>query len=258
VIGGGESLGVRALDVHAPGRTLVTALSLEARPGEVIAVLGRNGAGKTLTLHTLAGLRAPDAGAVCVGGVPLHAIARRALARHIGVLFQDLDMGLSSTVLDAVLIGRHPHLAPWQWETEDDRRIARDALGRVGLAELEGRQMTTLSGGEQRRVALATLLAQQPRVFVLDEPTNHLDPHHQLAVFRLLRTLAKSGCTVIATVHDPVLAARFADRALLLFGDGRWQAGTVAETLTAATLSALYLTPLIERTVEGQRIFLSA
>jgi len=245
------------IEVHAGRRVLVSALTLSVRTGEILAVLGRNGTGKTLTLHTLAGLRPPHSGTVRVGDVPIGTLPRRSVARHIGVLFQDLDIGLSSTAFDAVLIGRYPHLAPWQWETEADRRIARDALERVGLAGFEARQTGTLSGGEQRRVALAALLAQSPQVFALDEPTNHLDPHHQLAVFRMLRELATAGRTVIATVHDPTLAARFADRALLLYGDGRWRLGPVDEALTEETLSELYLTRVVAGSVSGHRVFVS-
>jgi iron complex transport system ATP-binding protein len=256
-VSAGAVLAADAVDVHAGRRLLVAALTLAARAGEIIAVLGRNGTGKTLTLHTLAGLRAPHSGVVRIGESPIGMLPRRAVARHIGVLFQDLDIGLSSNAFDAVLIGRYPHLAPWQWETGEDRRIARDALDRVGLKGFEGRQTVTLSGGEQRRVALAALLAQSPRVFALDEPTNHLDPHHQLAVFRMLRELAAAGRTVIATVHDPTLAARFADRALLLYGDGRWKLGPVNEALTEETLSELYLTPVVAGRVSGHRVFVS-
>jgi iron complex transport system ATP-binding protein len=250
-------LAAHGLKVTAGERVLVDRLTLEARAGEVIAVLGRNGAGKTLTLHTLAGLRRPRRGEVYLAGTPLTRLARRDVAREVGVLFQDLDVGLSTAVLDAVLVGRYPHLPPWRWETEDDRRIARHALARVGLSEFETRDTATLSGGEQRRVALATLLAQDPRVLVLDEPTNHLDPHHQIAVFQLLRELADAGRTIIATMHDPTLTARYADRALLLFGDGRWQAGPISTSLSAPSLSELYMTPIVEERVRGRRVFLT-
>jgi iron complex transport system ATP-binding protein len=250
-------LAARSLDVAAGDRILVRDLDLDARAGEILAVLGRNGAGKTLTLHTLAGLRAPAAGRVWVNGDELAALTRSAVAREVGVLFQDLDMGLATSALDAVLVGRYPHRAAWQWERDSDRRIARAALARVGLGTFETRDTASLSGGEQRRLALAALLAQEPRVFVLDEPTNHLDPHHQLAVFELLRELASDGHAIIATVHDPTLAFRHADRALLLYGDGRWQAGPVGETLTSQSLSELYLTAMTEETVHGRRVFLT-
>jgi len=107
-------------------------------------------------------------------------------------------------------------------------------------------------------VAVAALIAQQVKTYLLDEPTNHLDPHHQLAVLTLFRDLAGEGSTVVTTLHDPTLAARFADRALLLFGDGRWHLGPVRTALTAATLSELYLAPMIELGQDGRRVFVTA
>jgi len=157
-----------------------------------------------------------------------------------------------------VLIGRHPHLALWQWETAEDERLARAALAAVDMSEYAARRTDTLSGGEQRRVAVAALLAQEPGIFLLDEPTNHLDPHHQLAVLGLFRGLANQGRTVVTTLHDPTLAVRFADRALLLFGDGRWSLGPVRSALTAQTLSELYVTPMLELGLDGRRVFVSA
>ncbi len=248
-------LAARDLAVRVGARELVRDLSADFAAGEFVAVLGRNGCGKTLTLHTLAGLREPASGAVRLDGAELGRHDRRAVARRLGLLSQDLEDGFITTALEAVLIGRHPHLAFWQWETAEDARLAREALAAVDLASFEARRTDTLSGGEQRRVAVAALLAQAPGIFLLDEPTNHLDPHHQLGILSLFRELARSGKTVIATLHDPTLAARFADRALLLSGDGTWSLGPASETITAETLSALYLTPMLEVRQDGRRIF---
>jgi len=250
-----DALAARALEVRVAERLLVHELTLQLAAGDFLAVLGCNGSGKTLTLHTLAGLRAPTAGAVLLRGTPLGALRRRDVARHLGVLAQDREEGLSGTVMEAVLIGRHPHLAPLQWEGEPDREVARRCLERVDLGALAARSTDTLSGGEQRRVAIAALLAQDPDVFLLDEPTNHLDPHHQLGVLTLFRELTRAGRTVLATLHDASLAARYADRALLLFGDGRWLEGRAESVLSAATLSELYQTEMRELTVEGHRLF---
>lgn len=250
-------LAARGLRVCAGARELVRELTLECRPGEVLAILGRNGSGKTLTLHTLAGLRPAAAGAVTLDGVSLAQLTRRAVALRLGVLPQDLEDAFVSTAMETVLIGRHPHLAPWQWESAEDERLARAALAAMDLSEFAARRTDTLSGGEQRRVAVAALLAQQPGIFLLDEPTNHLDPHHQLVVLGLFRELSHSGRCVITTLHDPTLAARFADRVLLLYGDGRWKLGPVAETLTAAHLSELYLAPMMQLDRDGRRIFVS-
>jgi iron complex transport system ATP-binding protein len=252
------SLAAASVCVHAGTRQLVRDLSVEFAPGEVVAILGRNGSGKTLTLHTLAGLRAPAGGKVMLAGTPLAQLRRRAIALRVGLLPQDLEDAFVSTALETVLIGRHPHLALWQWETAQDEELARAALAAVDMAGFAARRTDTLSGGEQRRVAVAALLAQQPSTYLLDEPTNHLDPHHQLAVLGIFRRLASAGSTVVTTLHDPTLAARFAERVLLLFGDGRWALGPVATTLTAASLSELYLAPMLELAHEGRRVFVSA
>jgi len=173
------------------------------------------------------------------------------------VTTKDIEDAFVTTALEMVLIGRHPHMSLWQWESQDDERIAREALAAVELSDFAERRTDTLSGGEQRRVAIAALLAQQPGIFLLDEPTNHLDPHHQLGVLSLFRELALAGSTVITTLHDPTLAARFADRIILLFGDGRWSAGPVREVLTAQSLSALYNSPMIEIEKDGRRVFVN-
>ena len=253
-----SGLAAMKASVRAGARELVRELSVQFARAEVVAILGRNGSGKTLTLHTLAGLRAPADGEVWLDGSPIGSLKRRAVALRLGVLPQDLEDTFVTTALDTVLIGRHPHLALWQWETVEDERIARSALATVDMADFAARHTDTLSGGEQRRVAVAALLAQQPAIFLLDEPTNHLDPHHQLAVLDCFRELANSGRTVITTLHDPTLAARFADRVLLLFGDGRWSLGPTATTLTAAALSELYVAPMIELGGNGRRVFVSA
>ena len=255
---GAAGLCAAAVSVRAGARELVRGLSVELAAGEVLAILGRNGSGKTLTLHTLAGVRAPAAGAVSLDGTELQRMARRRLALRLGLLPQDLEDAFVTTALETVLIGRHPHLSLWQWEGPEDERLAREALRAVDMEEFAPRRTNTLSGGEQRRVAVAALLAQQPAIFLLDEPTNHLDPHHQLAVLGVFRALADSGRAVITTLHDPTLAARFADRVLLLFGDGRWLLGPVDTTLSAASLSELYVVPMIELGQHGRRVFVSA
>ncbi len=250
-------LAAQHVTVTVGARCLVDRLSIGFSRGEFVAVLGRNGSGKTLTLHTLAGLRPVQQGTVLLDGQSLTSLGRRTIARKLGVLTQDVEEGFTTTVLEAVLIGRHPHLKLLQWEGAQDQRLAEAALAQVGLAEFAERRTDTLSGGEHRRVAVAALLAQEPHIFLLDEPTNHLDPHHQLAILTLFHELTRNGCTVIATLHDPTLAARFADRALLLFGDGRWREGPAAEVLTASALGELYFTPMTEVSAEGRRVFVS-
>ncbi|MEJ0006576.1 MAG: ABC transporter ATP-binding protein [Steroidobacteraceae bacterium] len=251
------SLHARDLSISAGERRLVAGLTVSFAPGEFVAVLGRNGCGKTLTLHTLAGLRPPLAGEVALEGQPLTGLSRRRIAQRMGLLTQDLEDDFASTVMESLLIGRHPHLSLLEREGPEDRRLALTALTRVGLLGFEERTVQTLSGGEQRRCAMAALLTQDPQVFLLDEPANHLDPQQQLAMLSLFKHLAQAGRTVIAILHDPTLAARFADSALLLYGDGSWLAGPAAQVLNAQALSQLYQTPLTEVAAGSRRVFTS-
>lgn len=254
---GSIRLQTTGVDVTVAGRRLVAGLSIDVQAGEVVSVLGPNGAGKSLTLHTLAGLRPPATGHVALCGRPLSAWSRRERALRLGLLTQVSEDPFPGTVMEAVLIGRHPHLDSWQWESAQDKDAARRALADCDLSGFESRELSTLSGGERRRVALAAVLAQDPDVLLLDEPQNHLDPRHQLAVLRLLRGRAAAGRSSIVSLHDASLAARFSDRALLLYGDGRWSFGPVDETITAAALSEIYSVHVSEIQIAGHRHFVS-
>ena len=249
------ALCARGLMVRVPHRLLVKDLNVALRRGSFTAILGRNGAGKTLTLHTLAGLRPASGGEVFLKDQAINQWPRRELARSLGLLTQTTEDAFPSTALEAVLVGRHPHIGFWEWEGEADRNVALQALATVGLQGFEDREVATLSGGERRRVALAALLAQAPDVYLLDEPINHLDPHHQLDILHLLRRKATEGHSVIMTLHDPALAARFSDQALLLFGDGTWRFGPTHEVLTEQAMTQLYALPVHEVRWEGGRTF---
>lgn len=251
-------LEARGLAVVAGRRRLVEDLELEVWPGEALAVLGPNGVGKTLTLQTLAGLRPPAAGEVRVDGRPLADWPRRLLAQRLGLLPQGTEDPFPATVMEEALIGRHPHLGFWQWESAEDLAIAREALDEVDLAGFGERALETLSGGERRRLSIATLLVQDPAVWLVDEPTNHLDPPHQLAVMRLLGARAATARAVLVTLHDVNLAAGWCARCLLLFGDGRWELGPAAEVLTEDAISRLYDMPVKRHEVAGRRLFLPA
>jgi iron complex transport system ATP-binding protein len=234
----------RDLSISVPGRMLVESLEMTVRPGELLALLGPNGVGKSLAMHTLAGLRAADRGVVQLEGVPIGELSRQHVATRLALLPQYTDDIFPATVFDTVMIGRHPHIRRLQWETANDRNIARQALARLDLDGFTERDVLTLSGGERRRLAVAQVLTQEPDFYLLDEPTNHLDPQHQLDVLRLFRDQADSGKAVMASLHDVNLAAQFADRCLLLYGDGRWVIGATHEVLQGPRLSELYATTM--------------
>ena len=254
---GAVAVQCEGVGIEVPGRTLVHDLRFDLHCGRVLAVLGRNGSGKSSTLHAIAGLREAT-GTVRVDGQPLARWSHRELATRLGLLPQLVDDPFPATALEAALVGRHPHIGFWSWESAGDVDCARRALAAVDLAGFESRDVGTLSGGERRRLAIATLLAQDPAIFLLDEPIHQLDPHHQLEVLRLFRRLADAGRTVIASLHDAGLAARFADDALLLHGDGHWRYGECATTLDAQSVGDLYGIPVRELRWDGGRTFVTS
>ena len=196
-------LEARALAVEIAAKTVCTGLELRVARSERWAVLGVNGVGKTTLLRTLAGLRRPRAGEVVLDGHLLAALTGRERARRRGMLLQSEHDEFEATVIEAVLAGRHPHVAPWAWESAADLAAARAALERVALPGFDERRLGSLSGGEQRRVSIAALLAQDPALLLLDEPTSHLDLHHQVSILDVLAASATpQGKALVMSLHD--------------------------------------------------------
>lgn len=250
-------LETRALRVAIGERTIITGLDIAVGAGERLAILGRNGAGKSTLLATLGGLRKPAGGAVLLDGEDAHLLPPRETALRRAWLGQFQNDPFGSTVLETALTGRHPHLGRWDWESPRDAELARRALHAVGLEALAQRQIHTLSGGERQRLAIATLLTQAAPLYLLDEPLSHLDLNHQMAVLELFAGAARDcGAGVIMVLHDPALAHRFCDRALLIHGDGRSESGTVDDILTASRLSTLYGHGLRQLEDRGYRCFI--
>lgn len=247
-----------ALEVTIAGKTVCRGLDVQLRPGEVWAVLGENGVGKSTLMATLAGVRSAQRGDVRLHDRPLHAWSRRDRARRLAWLAQQDDDAFPSTVLEQVLVGRHPYLARLAWESAADEAIARAALRAVDLPGIERRDVTTLSGGERRRVALAAILAQQTPLLLLDEPLAQIDVRHQAGLMRLFSSLARQQKTVMLITHDPNQAVRVATHALLLFGEGRTLAGPAREVLTAENLSALYRCPISAIKADDAVFFVTA
>ncbi|MDJ0741327.1 MAG: ABC transporter ATP-binding protein [Gammaproteobacteria bacterium] len=239
-------LDVRDVDVAIGATRVCRGLRLRIDPGQCWALLGRNGAGKTTLLHRLAGLTSGGRGRVTLGGDDIASLQPRRRARRVAVLLQHSDRGFGASVLETVLSGRHPHLGRFAWEGADDLAIAERCIADTGLGALTGRALTTLSGGELRRVEIARLLAQSCPLNLLDEPLNHLDFGHQAAILRLLRErCVDRSHALLMVVHDLNIALRHCDHWLLLAGDGRWHAGRRDDLAAPELLSAAFGHPVM-------------
>jgi iron complex transport system ATP-binding protein len=179
------------------------------------------------------------------------------VARRLGFLPQDAEASPQGSLQEAVLLGRFAHLGFWRPPESEDMTRATRALEEVGLSGMAGRDLGSLSGGEQRRAAVARLLVQAPAVYLLDEPTNHLDPAQQIGVLTVMQRLAAQGAAVMASLHDPNLAIRFAHRVLLLTGNGHAELVDTA-LLATAHLERLYGLGYQETRAGGQRFMMPA
>jgi len=240
----GMTLEGHALTIGYRDRVVGAGLNVALATGEVLALLGPNGGGKTTLLKTLLGLLAPKAGDVRLGARSLAAIPVQERARLIAYVPQTHISTFAFTVATVVLMGRTAHGNLFSRPSAHDRAVAAQALDRFGIAHLAERPYTMISGGERQLVLLARALAQEPHFIVLDEPTASLDFGNQGKVMREIRTLAAAGHGVLFTTHDPNHAMRVADRAYLLRDGARIAEGPVASVLTRKQLEALYQAPL--------------
>lgn len=246
-------------------RLLVDDLNWRVLPAQCWCVIGRNGSGKSTLLRSLAGLRQPDAGSIAIGGRALADWPLAALARERAFLPQSRHDAFAYRVIETVLSARHPYHvdnaspADGYWEGSGEYQAAHAALQAMDVAELAERDIRTLSGGERQRVAIATLLAQDTPLMLLDEPANALDLAHQVGVAGLLARLCREqGKAVVMVGHDLNLAHSVASHVLLLMGDGRWQAGPVAEVMQAAILGRCLGHPIKAVTHGARTIFIPA
>ncbi|MBB3937842.1 ABC transporter ATP-binding protein [Aureimonas phyllosphaerae] len=243
-------LAAENLTLRAGGRAIVDGVSLEAQPGEFLALVGPNGSGKTTLIAMLAGLKRPHGGAATLDGRSVARMPRRDLARVLALVEQQAETTERLTARQAVELGRTPHLGALSpWGTRDDAIVA-DALEAVGMAPFADRLWHSLSGGERQRLHIARALAQEPKVLVLDEPTNHLDVEHQLGLLALVR---RRGGTVLAALHDLNHAAMFADRIAVMEGGRLAAAGLPSDVLTPELIGAVFnVTAAVEIGADGR------
>ena len=250
---------VQSLNLSTGDKVLCRDLTFSLNFKESWGLLGKNGAGKTSLIHSIAGLREFNSGTIKLNDANIKELRRSELAREIGILFQNGLETLPSTVLETVMLGRHPHVQSLFKDDSDDIAIAQKALADFSLQEIQNRQINSLSGGEKQRVAIAMLTTQSPNMYLLDEPSNHLDIAYQMDILNiLLRRLTEQNAGMLMATHDINLAARFCKKFILLFENGETLCGSSEDVLNQENLSRAYGCEIHKMKANGRTLFFPA
>lgn len=218
-------------------KTILDGVSFEARPGEMLGLLGPNGSGKTSLLRLLAGLKKPNSGTVTLEGRDIRNIGRRTMAQRVAFVEQHATTNSNLRVIDVVKLGRFPHRSMFSgWSKADDDAVS-EALARAGMTDKRDDRWQSLSGGEKQRAHIARALAQSPKELILDEPTNHLDIQHQIGLMRLISGLP---ITSIIALHDLNHAAMFCDRLIIMQKGTIVASGAPGDILTQNLLREVF------------------
>lgn len=233
-------LSISELWVSIEGNEILRGVDLDVSPGEWVTVIGPNGAGKSTLLRAVGGSLS-HSGSILFGGTPSAELSRRERARLVATVPQHPVVPPGMRVIDYVLLGRTPYIAPLGRESARDLAIVNERLHALDLAGFAGRELETLSGGERQRVFLARALVQSAPILLLDEPTSALDIGHQQEVLELVDALRREHeLTVLATMHDLSLAGEFADRLVLLANGSVVASGAPSDVLTEELLQRHY------------------
>lgn len=240
------------ITVELGGNRVLESVAATVNPGEVVAILGPNGAGKSTLLAVLSGAHRNFVGSVSLNDRPLREWSLTSLARQRAVMSQQTELGFPFRVLEVVMLGRSPHRG--LSTQKQDLRCCHAALEQTSTTHLANRFYTSLSGGERQRVQLARVMAQldfihdspptNRRYLLLDEPTSALDLTHQHAVLAMAKQLSQRGFGIVTVLHDPNLAARYADRILLLQRGQIHSEGTPDQVMTESTIGEVYELPV--------------
>jgi len=234
-------LEIRNLHAGYKHRPVLRGIDLRVDRGELVALAGPNGCGKTTLLRAISNVHAPTSGELLIDGAPVGELSATQIARRVAVVAQSGMLPERFSAFEVALMGRTPHLRLLQSEGARDISIVREAMQRADCWELRGRPVDELSGGERQRVIIARALAQEPDLLLLDEPTSHLDLAHQAETFRLVLSLChESHIAALAVVHDLTLAAAYADRIALMHEGRIISGGAPSEVLTEHAIARVY------------------
>jgi iron complex transport system ATP-binding protein len=226
-------------------KNAVDGVSFDASAGKLTALAGPNGSGKSSIVRALIRRADITSGSISVGGSDVRHLSAGELARRVAVVPQREEATFPIQVRDYVALGRYPHLGLWRTASKADETAVTDALEQAGVDDLAVRDTDALSGGEWQRVRIARALAQKAPTLVLDEPTTFLDVAHEMAIFELLSSLARSGLAVLLVSHQLNLVARFADTIVLLTEGKIATSGSPANVMRADRLEAIYGWPVV-------------
>lgn len=231
---------IKNLSIGYENKVVISDVNAAIKQGEIVGIIGCNGAGKSTFLKTIRGLLPKKSGEVLYFGKPLEEYDDKELACRVAYLQQHVEVGFGYTGRDIVLAGRYPYMKWWEKESGEDEKLALDCMAYTGTLDLADRPVTDVSGGQKQRILLAKVLAQQTPILFLDEPTTGLDMVYQEEIFRFAKELAQMGKTVLMVVHELNFAAKYCTRILLL-GEGRVLADAPpAEAFTEELLSRAY------------------
>jgi iron complex transport system ATP-binding protein len=238
-------LEIQSLTVSYPDHKVLNDVSITINSGEILAIVGPNGVGKSTLIRAVSGINLAHSGRVLVDGLDVIHLSSQQRARLMAVVPQARELPGAFSVYQTVLLGRTPYLSWLGKAGMRDHAVVTLSLAQTALAGMAERRIGELSGGEQQRVLLARALAQDTPILLLDEPTTHLDLQHQSSLLNLVRlqTQEKNLC-VLMVLHDLNLAGLYADRVALLANGGVYAIGNPSEVLTAQNLSNVYHVPV--------------
>ncbi|MBO4568383.1 MAG: ABC transporter ATP-binding protein [Candidatus Methanomethylophilaceae archaeon] len=214
-------------------------VSFKLSGNELVSILGPNGVGKSTLIHCINKILSPTSGTVLIDGKDVSEIKLKELAKQIGYVPYSANDSFPLSVIDTVMIGRHPHA---KWGTLDsDLDMVYDTLRMLGISHLAMRAFNELSAGQHQKVMLARGLVQEPDILLLDEPTSNLDVRHQLDVTKMLRRLSREkGILIVMISHDINIAAKYSDKVILMHEGSVYSIGTPREVITAENLRTVY------------------
>jgi iron complex transport system ATP-binding protein len=235
--------------------SVLSEISFSLNRGEVLCIIGPNGSGKSTLIKTIAGILEPFSGSLFMDDKNLQDLSRNEIAKKIGYVPQDFQYLTSASVLEAVILGRRPHV---QWTlTQHDLDTVDAAMRMLNIVPMSEKMLTELSGGERQRVFIARAIAQEPDFFLFDEPTSALDIRHQIEVFSMIRQISGSGQrSVLVAVHDLNFAYHYADRVMLLDKGKIVSIGSIDEVMTEENIISVYGVPMQFITTDAGRYVL--